>query len=263
MKRFDTKYAILFTILVIVSIVLGLFLPDVIMVNNLFSEVIPNWLSAIGTVGAVVLSLYFSYSGKSVSFSPQIDMTVSRSDNVYNRFRISIELYGFNNGKAGDAVRRISYVLSDKRHKTYNFTLYNEEVLEINPESYVSLNKNIETHDLEWSGYVLGDLHYLTVNIETYRNQKYALKVNPVIDMTSDIGVEKDPNQDLFRANDIFGSVLMLKSIDDQATVELIKSHFDKEKVPDGRAMIQFRFPKEDAELLASTYTKELKNIYL
>ncbi|TGE72109.1 hypothetical protein [Weissella confusa] len=257
------RYVVLFAKAVAVSVIFWFVVPDVTMNSKFLSEVIPNWLSAIGTVGAVVLSLYFSYSGKSVDFKPEITMTISKKSDGYNCFGISIELYGFNNGKGGDAVRKITYVLSDKGRKDYNFMLYNEDVLEINPESYVSLNRNFSTSDLQWSGYVLGDLQYITVIIETYRRQKYVLKVKPVIEMTSEIGVvEEAADRDLYTARDIFGSRLTLRMIDGQATIRLIKSHFDRDDISDGQAMIQWRFPKADAELLVSTYAKELKNAY-
>lgn len=225
------------------------------------AQPVAEWASAIGTVAAVVVSLYLASQGKVVSFDFETDVEIYNMQGQVGK-QVEISIYGFNYGKSSDAIREVKLHMNNGKQTVVSPIQPEDKVIDIKPETYVNMKREFNILQKDLYSFALDRDKMMTIELVTFRGRKYRKDVRPnATGLEVRWGIEKDHVEGLFTVRNEAGSVVELFKLKDKTLVERVKA-----LTKDGEDKIterSYQYNEEQAELILAEYKKEFREEYM
>ncbi|NFA02251.1 hypothetical protein [Weissella cibaria] len=223
------------------------------------AQPVAEWASAIGTLAAVVVSLYLASQGKVVSFDFEADVEIyNLQDQVGKQAEISI--YGFNYGKSSDAIREVKLHMNNGKQTVVSLIQPEDKVIDIKPETYVNMKRKFNILQKDLYSFALDRDKMMTIELVTFRGRKYKKEVRPNASGLEPLwGLQPDHKSGQFTVRNENGSVVRMSRIKNEAVKEKVRSLAHGNELTEA----SYQYNEEQAELILAEYKKEFREEYM
>lgn len=164
---------------VLLGFIIGLFTATIfILVGNFISKDIINWLSAIGTVGAVIVSLFLANRTEKAHINFKVSFLLYENKTTGERYKFKYVIDGINFGKGSDVVDQVELVFPEGS-RNMAFTSH----IPITPNNYF---KETTEHSIflieDFSN--INSKTLIKINLSTYSGRVYTTEIYPTIIVT-------------------------------------------------------------------------------
>lgn len=225
------------------------------------AQPVAEWASAIGTVAAVVVSLYLASQGKVVSFDFETDVEIYNVQGQDGK-QVEISIYGFNYGKSSDAIREIKLHMNNGKRMVVSIIQEEKKVIDIKPETYVNMKREFNILQKDLYSFALDRDKMMTIELVTFRGRKYKKDVRPNASGIEPLwGLEPDNKSGQITVRNESGSVVRMSRIKNEAVKEKVRSltHENENKLTEA----SYQYNEEQAELILEEYKKEFREKYM
>lgn len=223
------------------------------------AQPVAEWASAIGTVAAVVVSLYLASQGKVVSFDFEADVEIYNVQGQDGK-QVEIAIYGFNYGKSSDAIREVKLHMNNGKQTIVSLIQPEDKIIDIKPETYVNMKREFNILQKDLYSFVLDRDKMMTIELVTFRGRKYKKDVRPNasgLDLLWELQPDQKSGQITVRNEN--GSVVSMNRIKNQTVKAKVRSLAHGNELTEA----SYQYNKEQAELILAEYKKEFREEYM
>lgn len=177
------------TSMLLLGTIIGIFIATIFLgISDIFHIDWIEFISAIGTVGAVMVSLWATNDSKKVKFDPKVELELGNpKSSAINS--IKYRIYGFNSGDTGDAIKTIRFSFKNKGRYVELFS--KEQIINIEAgkfmdfsckEEITPVSEFFKTNTTEkLTGYVIGKYNSASYELITYSGRIYKRYIDVVV----------------------------------------------------------------------------------
>lgn len=259
----------------LLGIIIGIFSTTIII---LLPETLPkHWfnnstelLTAIGTVGAVICSLWVSHDSKKVKFNPEVKIDMGEPNSAAIEY-IRYQIYGYNSGNIGDAIVKVNFFAESKGKNLKFFS--KEQMINVKPVNFLdsgvlcekvnSANQCfIEQVGMLFTQYVIRNYETVCFELITYSGKKYKGYAKTTVHSSPKYAIYKDDSFGIYRVSALDGNTILNREM---LKLDEIKSKFkvDQELLAESNNDIEIYSwiqDKETANKILKQYIKELQD---
>lgn len=259
---------------ILLGIIIGVFSTAIIILlpgalpKHWFQNLM-EFLTAVGTVGAVGFSLWLARDSKKVKFNPEVKIEMGEPNSAAIEY-IRYQIYGYNSGNIGDAIVKVNFFAESKGKKVKFFS--KEQMINVKPVNFLDsgvLCEKVTTDNISFTvgankifvQYVIRNYDSVYFELITHSGKIYNGDAKLLINSFPKYAVRSEPSYgDIYQVSALDGNNILSR---DHLRSEAAKSKFMLNQVMSDvhKVEVYSWLPdKETAEKVLNQYIKELKD---